>query len=358
MRQGDEAAALVLGRTLVLPMLPPVPLVTIVIPCLDEEDYIDNVVQAATAQQWPLDKMEILVVDGGSRDRTRVMVEELGRRDERIRLLENPGRFQSAGLNVAIRAARGAVICRMDAHAEYAPNYVAASVEALRATGAMNVGGAARPLARSPYQQAVAAMLRSRLGFGGSAYRDASREGWVESVFNGCFRREVFDIVGMYDPLARTNEDAELNQRILEAGGGVYLARSIIAHYYPRDTLRGLARQYFAYGQGRARTLLKRRRLLSLRPIVPFLALATVALLAAASPYWLGARTLLAFLAIFYAIAVAFETVRVTPGLGGVRGRALTVLPTMHVAHATGFFLGLLRFGPLAGALRGASRGR
>src|SRR6185312_3778855 len=137
------------------------------------------------------------------------------------------------------------VIVRMDAHAEYAPDYVACGVDALRRTGAAVAGGAARALANAPFQRALTAALSSPLGVGGSAYRDPTREGFVESVWGGAFRREVFEEVGLFDAGARANEDAELNQRIIEAGGSVYLSRDLVSYYYPRASLRELAAQYF-----------------------------------------------------------------------------------------------------------------
>src|SRR5262245_31085380 len=144
--------------------LPPRTVCSIIIPCYNEERFIDAVLRAATMQDYPADKLEILVVDGGSADNTRALVRERMRRDPRIQLIDNPHRLQAAAMNIGIRRCRGDVIVRMDAHAEYATNYVSASVDALRSTGAFNVGGAARPLYRSYFQRAVCAALRSPLG--------------------------------------------------------------------------------------------------------------------------------------------------------------------------------------------------
>jgi succinoglycan biosynthesis protein ExoA len=171
----------------------------------------------------------------------------------------------------------------MDVHADYAADYVRRCVEVLERTGADNVGGAARARARTAFQRALCAALASPLGVGGSAYRSPDREGFVETVFNGAFRRRVFEEVGMYDPAAVTNEDAELNQRIIDAGGKIYLSRDIVAWYYPRESFGSLARQYFKYGMGRARTLLKHGRFLSVRPALPFFMVTGAAALAATS---------------------------------------------------------------------------
>ena len=319
----------------------PPPFVTIGMPCLDEERHIERCLRSALEQDYPIPRLEILVADGGSTDRTREIVRRIAGESRRISLIENPGRLQSAGMNEIVRRARGEIVVRMDVHAEYAPDYVRKSVEVLERTGADNAGGAARVLATSRFQQAVCAAMESPLGVGGSKYRSAENEGWVESVFNGAFRRRVFETVGLYDPCAVTNEDAELNQRIQAAGGRVYLSREIVAHYIPRDRPAALARQYFRYGQGRARTVLKHRRLLSLRPVIPFLAVVGGALLVATSPLHGLAPVALAA----YAALTLGEATRVG-WRGGARKVAEVwgIFPVLHASHGLGFAAGLLRY--------------
>jgi glycosyltransferase involved in cell wall biosynthesis len=210
------------------------PLVTVAIPCLDEARFIERSVRAALAQDYPADRLDIAVADGGSRDGTREMLDSLAAADARLRVLDNPGRIQARGMNEILRVARGAVIVRLDAHSEYAPDYVTQCVAELKRTGADNVGGAARPRAETPFQHALCAALDSPFGVGGAGYRSADSEGYVDTVFCGAFPRAVFERVGMYDPDAVVNEDAELNQRIVAAGGRIYLSRRIVAYYYPR----------------------------------------------------------------------------------------------------------------------------
>jgi succinoglycan biosynthesis protein ExoA len=316
------------------------PFVTVAIPCLDEEAYIEACIHAVLAQDWPRDRLEVLVADGMSVDATREMLGRLAAADDRIRLIDNPGRIQAAGLNECIRRARGDVIVRMDVHADYAPDFVQKCVAELERTGADNVGGAARPRAKTFFQRCVSAALRSPLGIGGSKYRKEAQEGFVESVWPGAFNRRVFERVGLFDPRAITNEDAELNQRILKSGGRVYMSRDIVSHYYPRESMRSLARQYFRYGQGRARTLLKHGRLPSLRPALPFLGLVGEALMLAVAPWQLGGVSLGA-----YALATGAEAIR----LGRAEGLAAipvvwAIFPVLHVSHGAGFATGLVKY--------------
>jgi glycosyltransferase involved in cell wall biosynthesis len=326
--------------------LPESPFCTLVIPCYNEEVYIESALRAASAQDYPGDRIEILVVDGRSTDKTREIIARLALKDPRIRLLDNPKRIQSAGMNTAIRQARGEIICRMDAHADYARDYLTQSVATLRQTGALNAGGAQRPRHETPFQRALCLALGSPLGVGGAAYRDPSREGFVETVFNGTFRREAFEIAGLYDPAAITNEDAELNQRIIKAGGKVYLSRSIVVHYYPRSSLRALAYQYYSYGLGRARTLAKHGTFLSVRPLVPFLTVLTLAVLGLTSLAFPRALPLFLGATLGYVCVVALGAV-----LAARRARyeglawLLAIFPAMHLAHGVGFGVGLLRHG-------------
>ncbi|MDC3958729.1 glycosyltransferase family 2 protein [Polyangium jinanense] len=321
------------------------PFCSIVIPCYNEEEHIERVVHAAAGQRYPADRLEIFVVDGRSLDRTRDIVRALADEDPRIILLDNPQRLQAAAMNMAIKRSRGDVIVRMDAHADYDPGYVAASVAALRRTGALNVGGAMRPRAKTTFQKALCAALGSPLGVGGSASRDPHREGYVESVWCGAFRREAFELAGLFDPDARTNEDAELNQRILERGGRIYQSRDIVGHYYPRSSFPTLFQQYFNYGAGRARTILRRGLPPSIRPLIPFATLVTFTVLAALAAFYpparpvLGAAVSVYTLAIFAAAAWASRR-----GDGRLVFLVAAMFPVMHLAHGLGFAVGLARY--------------
>jgi glycosyltransferase involved in cell wall biosynthesis len=318
------------------------PLVTIAIPCLDEALFIERCLRDALAQNYPADRLEVVVADGGSRDGTREILAALARADRRVRVIDNPGRIQARGMNEILRVACGGVIARFDAHSEFAPDYVSQCVAELKRTGADNVGGAARAHAATPFQHALCAALDSPLGVGGAGYRSADSEGYVDTVFCGAFPRAVFERVGLYDPGAVVNEDAELNQRIAAAGGRIYLSRRIVAHYYPRSSLSALARQYFRYGQGRARTILKGGRLPRPRNIGPFLAVAGGALLLLAaprSPFTWGLFAL-------YALATGAEAIRVARGRPESKALAIWPLfPVMHVAHGCGMLAGFVSYG-------------
>lgn len=319
----------------------PLPFVTIAMPCLDEERYIEACLASVLAQDYPADLLEVVIADGGSRDRTRAIVARIAAAEPRVSLVENPARIQAAGMNEAIRRAKGDVVVRMDVHCEYATDYVRRCVEALERTGADNAGGAQRARAETPFQRALCAALGSPLGVGGAKYRSAEAEGFVETVFLGAFRRTVFERVGLYDPRAVTNEDADLNERLTAAGGRIYLSRQVVVHYAPRDSLRRLAVQYFRYGRGRARTILKHRRVPSLRPVLPFLmALAATVLIAVPAHH-----PVVPFAALVYLMLTAFEAVRVgwRLGLAGLL-TVWVIFPVLHFSHGAGVAAGLVHY--------------
>ena len=318
------------------------PMITIAMPCLNEARFIEACVRSVLAQDYPKDRIEVLVADGGSTDATREILARLAAEDPRIRIIDNPERIQAAGMNHIIHAARGDVLIRMDVHCEYADDYVRKCVEVLEQTGADNVGGAQRARPTTFFQRALCAALTSPLGVGGAKYRSAESEGFVDTVFLGAFRRRVFERFGMYDPGAITNEDAELNQRIVESGGKVYLSRDIVVHYHPRESLRALGKQYFKYGRGRARTLLKHKKLLSLRPAIPFLMVAGATTLLATS----AVQPLTPFAFGAYALATAAEAVRVgrEAGLAAIPV-VWAIFPVLHVSHGVGFAAGLVQYG-------------
>ena len=311
-------------------------------PVYNEEPYIEACLRSLLEQDYQADRMEILVAEGGSRDQTRAIVDRIAGEDERVRLLDNSARrIKTVGLNLAIKESKGEYILVADAHAEYAADYVSKIIEVFQRTGAAAVGGAQRATAKTWFQRALCAALESPLGSGGAAYRSAGREGWVDTVYPGAFRRSTLERVGLYDTRALTNEDAEMFQRILQTGGGVYLSREVVVHYFPRKSFHLLAKQYYRYGNGRARTLLYHKRFPVIRPLIPLLsvvsgvALLVVSPLKPLAPYAFGG----------YAAVTALEAIRSGHKLGlGAIPVVWAIFLTMQVSHGVGMLQGLIRY--------------
>src|SRR3954451_2013508 len=263
---------------------------SVLVPVLNEEEHIRETVDAMRAQEFD-GTIELLFMDGGSSDNTRALLEELAASDPRIRVFDNPGRTTPHALNVGLAAARGEYIVRMDAHAFYPPRYIAAGVERLERGDVDWVAGAAIPRGTGRWSRRVALALNSGLTTVGSRkWRAQSEDGAgtdeVEldtGVFAGVWRRSTLETHGGWDTGWPINQDSELAARVLAAGGRIVLLPEMGAEYVPRDTLKGLAKQYWRYGVYRGKTSryhdnsLRRSHLMA-----PGLALALVA--AVASP--------------------------------------------------------------------------
>jgi succinoglycan biosynthesis protein ExoA len=317
--------------------------VTIVVPTLNEERYLERCVRSVLDDPYPRDRLELLIVDGGSTDATAEIATTLATELGGVRLLGNPGRLQSAAFNLALRVAdeRAECILRCDAHAIYPSGFVSRSVAALERTGAALVGFHAVPAAEAPFQAAVAFAQSTPVGVGGSAYRLGSHSGWVDSAMHGCFSRQAVEAVGGYDEGASHNEDAELSLRLRSAGGGIWLDSGLRVSYFPRRTVAALARQYFLYGRGRVATVIAhRQRPLPRQLAPPLLLLANLVLLVVA--FSTMSIVPLLPIAAYLAALVALGAV------GAVRRRRPAILAsplalaTMHHAWGAGFLFGLV----------------
>ncbi len=241
------------GPTAALPPLPDHPVVSVVVPARNAGHTLARAVAAALAQDPH--PAEVVVAVGPSEDDTAEVAVALAAEHEGlVRVVDSPTGRTPDGLNIAIAAAVGQVIARVDTHAVLPPGYLATAIAALRATGAGNVGGIQRPTADEGFARAVAAAMRSPAGTGGARYRSGTVAGPVDTVYLGVFRREALEAVGGFDPTFTRNQDAELNLRLTRAGYRVWLEPAMVVAYHPRGTLSGLARQYLGYGRWRRHT--------------------------------------------------------------------------------------------------------
>lgn len=271
--ENDEACQKSGGRRAPLQMLRR-PFVSIVMPALNEERYIADAIASILPRSDELD-YELLVMDGGSRDRTAEIVQEIAADNPRIRLLCNERRIQSAAINIAagICDPRAAIFVRADCHARYPAAFASRCADTLRRMQASSVVVPMHAVGRGPMQRAIAVLQNSRLGNGGSRHRLSGRSGYVEHGHHAAFDRKTFLSLGGYDETAPFNEDAEFDIRLLRAGGRIYLDADLMIDYYPRSTLPTLARQYFRHGWGRANTILKHGKIPKLRQVLPLLLL-------------------------------------------------------------------------------------
>jgi len=315
--------------------------ISIMVPCRNEARAIGEALDSILAQDMAGFTWEILIADGMSSDGTRAILERYSRGEPRIRVIDNPQRTVPAGLNAAIKEARGEVILRMDAHTLYAPDYVRRSVETLRKTGAANVGGPARTRPEGYWGQAIAAAYHSPLACGGARFHDPDYEGWADTVPYGCWQKETLLEAGLFDEALVRNQDDELNLRLWRAGKRVWQSPAIVSWYRPRPSVGLLFRQYFQYGFWKVAVIRKHRQPASWRHLVPAAFVATLLLLPAVSwKLWLAmAACYLAVCAAGAAMAAGRHGWMLLPALP-------LVFPVYHLAYGCGFLAGLFRAGP------------
>jgi glycosyltransferase involved in cell wall biosynthesis len=217
------------------------PFVSVIVPCRNEATFLAPCLDSILGGDYPRERMELLIADGGSVDGTRELAEQYAGLDPRVRVLDNPRGITPAGLNIAILHARGDIIVRLDGHSTIAPNYLTQAVEILESSGAANVGGSMRTLTRDRglFAEPVCVALTSPFGVGNSRFRTGVKEpSKVDTVFGGCWRREVFSRIGLFNERLERGQDIEFNLRLRRAGGQILLAPGIESSYYARATLK------------------------------------------------------------------------------------------------------------------------
>lgn len=326
------------------------PDVSIVLPIRNEEPFIRACLERLLAQDYPTDRLEILVVDGDSTDSTRTIVEDVIRENptRRIRLLHNEKRIVPPALNIGIRASTGDVVVRMDGHTVPDRDYVSACVRALHASGAANAGGLIRPEGDTPFGEAVALAQSHPLGAGDATFHYARQPHLTDTVYLGAYRKEIFATTGLFDESMVRNQDYEMNVRIRKSGGKIYLDPRIRSAYTPRGSPRALWKQYFEYGWWRVETLKRHPGSLRWRQAVPAVFVLGLIVLSAAAPFSWVARILLAIQVAAYLAALAVATFGVRSKVAGRTDRLARfplALATIHVAWGSGFLTNVLSGG-------------
>ncbi len=313
------------------------PRVSVVVPCRNEVRHIEACLRSVLAFEPPPGGFEVIVADGMSDDGTREVLARLSQEDPRVRMVDNPERTTPCALNAAIRAARALFILRVDAHTEYAADYLLRCVEVQQETGADNVGGPWVAQGRGYCQRAIAAAFASPFAVGGARGHAVQHEGPVDTVYLGFWPRQVFDRIGMFDEELVRNQDDELNLRLLKAGGRIWQSPRIRSWYTPRGSLPALYRQYFQYGYWKVRVIQKHHRPASVRHVVPGAFAAALALLALAAPLLPLAGAGFWLLVGLYLLALGGASVLTAARAGW---DLLPVLPLVFLCYHWGYGLG------------------
>jgi len=246
--------------------------VSIIIPCRNEERFIAKCLESVIEQDFPKDNLEVLVIDGDSEDRTKEIIRDFSSKHPFVKLLGNPKKFTPFGLNIGIKKARGEFIIRIDAHADYPRDYVSKCLKYSKESGADNVGGPIKtlPAKGAIFAKSIAKVLSHPFGAAGSYFRTGSiKPCYVDTVFGGCYKREVFDRVGLFNEKLIRSQDIEFNKRLKKAGGKIFLHPEITATYYPQSELSDFFRHNFVDGIWTIYPLKFGVKIFSLRHLIP-----------------------------------------------------------------------------------------
>ncbi|ACZ84344.1 glycosyltransferase family 2 protein [Streptosporangium roseum] len=309
------------------------PPISIVIPVLNEERHLREAVRQVLAQRYA-GPIEVVLAIGPSRDRTQEVADAIAAEDPRVTVVPNPtGRTPNA-LNAAIGASRNGIIARVDGHAMLPEDYLQVAVETLEETGADNVGGVMAAEGVTPFEQAVARAMTSKIGVGGARFHTGGTAGPADTVYLGVFRREALERVGGYDEHFQRAQDWEMNHRIRETGGLVWFQPRMRVSYRPRPTVKALAEQYFHYGRWRRVVARTHEGTINLRYLAPPVAvLAILAGLVLSPFFWPGLLIPGGYLAAILAGSAVTGSGLPTASLV----RLPLVYVTMHMSWGWGF---------------------
>lgn len=325
------------------------PTISVLVPVLNEEQYIRDAVARMQAQDYE-DGFELIFLDGRSEDRTKEILEELAQEDPRVLVFDNPERRTPNALNKGLEVARGSLIARMDAHTYYPPNYLSAGARRLAQGDIAWVSGPQLAVGTDKWSKRVAAALSSVLGTGGAAFRrESADEVEVDSGFTGIWRRDVLERYDGWDDDWPVDQDYELAARMRQDGCRILCIPEMAAEYIPRNSLKRLAKQYWKYGYYRVKTSVAHPQSMRRSHVLPP-GLAITSICAAIAPRplrrlaWLGLGIYL--LAVGYATLDLARRDDAEDALG-----VLPVFVVMHLSAGFGFLAGCLEFGPPVAAV-------
>jgi glycosyltransferase involved in cell wall biosynthesis len=325
------------------------PFVTIIIPCRNEERYIRKVLENISVQDYPDHLTEVIVMDGMSTDLTANIVSEFAKLHPYISILENPFRVVPHALNLAIRNARGEIIVRMDAHAEYPENYISSLVKYLNHLNADNVGGVwiTMPGDATLMAKAIAYATSHPFGIGNALYKlGGDKPIETDTVPFGCYRREIFNKIGLFDEDLIRNQDDEFNARLKKKGGKIYLIPDIKIKYYARPTLKRTASMFYQYGLFKPLVNSKIGYPATLRQLAPPSMIIGLSCLLFLSVFSSQAFVLLKIFAgiYFFSALIVALLIAVNKNNLKVFFPLLVIFPIIHFSYGWGYLHGILKF--------------
>jgi len=319
------------------------PFVSVIVPMYNEENYIEYCLDSLINQTYPTDRMEVIVVDGMSSDRSREIVKRYQNNHSNVKLIDNPKRIVPVAMNIGIKNATGDIIARIDAHSSQSNDFIRQSVYLLQTTDAVNVGGVLEAIGTNFISKAIAIATSNPFGIGDSMFRFSKKERWVDTVFPGIWYKKTIDEVGGFNEEFVVNQDYELNYRLRKRGGKILLSPLLKSKYFVRKSITALFRQYFRYGFWKVKTVLLHPFSMRWRHIIPplFVLLLLISIILIISGYEIGLVIPLIYggtsliLSVILSMKNNVKYVFILP----------IIFMTIHISWGLGFWVGLFKFG-------------
>lgn len=322
-------------------------MLSVIVPIYNEEKYITKCIDSMLEQDYPKDDLEIILVDGNSKDRTREIVATYTKKYPFIRLIDNPNRIAPWAMNLGIKEAKGDVIMRLDAHASYQPDYFSVLVNGLKRLKAENVGTVCKTdvLHKTPKTLAIREVLGNKFGVGNSTFRTGiDHEQEVETVPFGCWPKEVFEKYGKYDVRLVRNQDIELNKRIIRGGGHIYILPDTYCTYLARETYHALAKNNYGNGKWNILTVYYTKMFssLSIRHFIPLLFLLSLVVPLLFSIIWLPFALISVATLLAYTGLLTFISIKLAKEKHLNFFYLITTFFVLHLSYGWGSLMGIL----------------
>ena len=322
-----------------------IPVVSLLIAMKNEEKYISDCLESLFAQDYPAEKLEVLILDGLSKDKSREIVKQLIQGKIHYKLINNPQVIQSSAWNLGIEKSSGQIISIVSAHSILSKNYVSKAVDTFFRTGADLVGGPMNAIGENNIAKVISIATSSPFGIGGAKFHYTNKEEIVDTVYMGFCARELYETVGGFDEEMVRNQDDELSYRILDNGGVIVCNPEIESNYFNRASFRSLWKQYFQYGYWKVRVLQKHPKQMRIRQFIPplfvFSLLLSIILTLSFNWGWL----------ILILTTGSYLIANITASLNIAikeRKEYLVFLPgtfvIIHLSYGLGFLIGLIKF--------------
>jgi len=319
------------------------PYVSLIIPCRDEEKFIGMCLDSVIANDYPKGRFEVLIVDGMSNDGTREIVKKYVKEHPFIKLFDNPKKIIPSAMNIGIKNATGEIIMKIDSHARYSEDYISKCVSFLFEYNSDNVGGVivALPRNNTSIGKAIVLSLSHPFGIGNSLFRLGPKKPiWADTAFSGCYRRDVFDRIGLYDENIARSEDVLINSKLRKSGGKILLVPEIVSYYYARSNFWDFIKHNFNNGFWITYPLKFGKVLFSLRHLVP-LAFVSILIASLAMLFFFPIlEWLFLFILGLYCLINLFFSLKIAISKKSLG--YLILMPIMFLALHTGYGIGSL----------------